>query len=57
MSQAVRVLESFNKCVDNLLPELKKIADMDADDEIIASKMKRKIDAWFRNYGRIKRLP
>ena len=55
MSLAVKVMESFNKCVDDLIPELKAISSRDdLEDDIKASKLKRKIEAWFRNYGRVK---
>lgn len=55
MSLAVKVMDSFNKCVDDLIPELKTISDMDIEDDIKAGKLKRKIEFWFRNYGRIKK--
>lgn len=57
MSLSVRVMDSFNKCVDDLIPELKKISDMEIDDDVKAGKLKRKIEAWFRNYGRLKKYP
>lgn len=56
MSLSGKVIDSFNKCVDDLIPELKEIsARDDLDDDIKASKLKRKIEAWFRHYGRLKK--
>ncbi len=55
MTLSSKVMESFNHCVDELIPELKKISDMDLDDDVKASKLKRKIEAWFRNFGRLKK--
>lgn len=53
MSASAKVMESFNHCVDKLIPELKKISDIDCEDSVKASKLKRKIEAWFRNYGKV----
>lgn len=56
MSLSGKVIDSFNKCVDDLIPELKEISRRDdLDDDIKASKLKRKIESWFRHYGRLKK--
>ena len=55
MSLSGKVIDSFNKCVDDLIPELKAIKDMDIPDDVKAGKLKRKIESWFRHYGRLKK--
>ena len=49
-------MESFIACVDNLTNELKRIKEIDCDDDTKGDKMKRKIEAWFKGYGRFRKF-
>ena len=50
------VLDSFNKCVSDLIAEIRIISQQNSHDEMMMSnKTKRAIDKWFRNGGKIKK--
>lgn len=47
---------SFNKCIEDLISEIRLITEENKHDELmVANKTKRAIDKWFRNGGKIKK--
>lgn len=50
-----RVMDSFNKYVDDLIKEIRFIIDTNPDPEMAANKTKRVIQYWFKSCGKVKR--
>lgn len=46
----------FNKCVDDLVIEIRRISDENPDPEMAANKTKRIITKWFSHGGKLKRV-
>jgi hypothetical protein len=50
------IMDSFNKCVENLITEIRIITKENShDEEMMANKTRKAIMAWFRNGGKIRK--
>jgi len=50
------IMEAFNRCVDDLIAEIRLITDENNhDDMMVANKTRKAIVVWFKNSGKIKR--